>query len=834
MRRHRSTVLWYNGQIQHTAPLITTAYNNARLRNVTGNDEATFSFDVTAPRPHENKTGINLGAPKAESEQIRSQNTYRVLLPKVLRSIFFPLVSSLMCSNFVLFPIAERALLVKHLQLLTGLSPALYWAMNFIFDFMFYMGTAVSVLIPLAFFEEGTLTSTDIRLIFILNLLHGYAALPLIYIASFFFDSPGLGFTALSIIMFVVSSMGCLGEVFMEHYASEVNSAFLSAVVGMAPQVVRLLPSCSYSRGMTKILQLASENYVCRVGGAELDSQCNSKVAESKLSLQKCCKHASSPDRMEYVIQPFDVHPYSAFYEVATLSVEGAALMVVLLLLEYYIAKIERALTALEPECYEQDLVPFADKPVQAALPSITRHKSVKSGKHLDADVVEEDRLVATLVKAQAVEADVAPLAAMLHDAHMPSAKTQPVPVGHSKRASVTLASSRLPATDTKAPEAPLVDVAPVSNMKRMLVVQRLQKTYGYCDVNPVLQGLSFTVATGECFGLLGVNGVGKTTTFRILTGDILPHAGDAYIGSCSLVNDTREKTLQIEDSTSEFILHPHLAYSFSGTSATAPQKDGLLDILTGTETLVLFARLRGIAITQQYLDTLLDVFCLGEIAGQLVSTMSAGHRRKLSLCVSMIGVPPLLLLDEPYAGVSSTSRKRIVDAVGEIQRLAKISIVLSSHNLSDVKFLCNRVAILGEGKLQCLGSLSHLQRKFGKGYTIVVKTLPDRKLDVSYQRDVSMAVTETFDQAELVYTYEGMMEFRMSRVEIPWSEMFARMARIKKRFKLQDFYISDTSLEQLFLSVTRKQARESAAAVAAQQQQVPVMGHTMATTLGI
>ncbi|XP_075741578.1 uncharacterized protein LOC142791279 [Rhipicephalus microplus] len=91
--------------------------------------------------------------------------------------------------------------------------------------------------------------------------------------------------------------MGCLGEVFMEHYASEVNSAFLSAVVGMAPQVVRLLPSCSYSRGMTKILQLASENYVCRVGGAELDSQCNSKVAESKLSLHKCCKREWSSSR---------------------------------------------------------------------------------------------------------------------------------------------------------------------------------------------------------------------------------------------------------------------------------------------------------------------------------------------------------------------------------------------------------------------------------------------------------------------------------------------------------------------------------------------------------
>ncbi|KAL1427722.1 hypothetical protein MTO96_017158 [Rhipicephalus appendiculatus] len=750
------TVLWYNGQIQHTAPLITTAYNNARLRNVTGDDEATFSFDVTAPRPPKNKTVVKLGVSKAESEQIRSQNTYRVLLPKVLRSIFFPLVSSLMCSNFVLFPIAERALQVKHLQLLTGLSPTLYWVLNFIFDFMFYMGTAVFVLIPLAFFEEGALSSTDIRLIFILNLLLGYAALPLIYIASFFFDSPGLGFTALSIIMFVVSSMGCLGEVFMETYASQVNSPFVSAVIGTARQVVGLVPSCSYSRGMTKILQLASENYVCRVGGAELDSQCNSKVAESKLSLQKCCKHATSPDRMEYVIHPFDVHPYSAFYEVFTLSVEGAALMALLLLLEYYMARIDQALTALEPECYAQDLVPFPDKPVQAALPNIACHRSTKSGKYLDADVVEEDRLVATLVKAQAVEAHVRPLADVLLDVRPPAAKEKPAPVGDSKRASASL-------------DVHPVDVAQVLDTKRMLVVQRLQRTYGYCEINPVLQGLSFTVATGECFGLLGVNGVGKTTTFRILTGEILPHAGDAYIGSCSLVNDMRQARTRF----------------FSGTSATAPQKDGLLDILTGTETLVLFTRLRGIPITQQYLDTLLDVFCLGEIAGQLVSTMSAGNRRKLSLCVSMIGMPPLLLLDEPYAGVSATSRKRIVSAVGEMQRLAKISIVLSSHNLSDVEFLCNRIAILGEGKLQCLGSLSHLKKKFGKGYTIMVKTLSDRKHDISYQRDVSKAVTTTFDQAELVYTYEGVMEFRMSRVEIPWSQMFARMARIKKRFKL-------------------------------------------------
>ncbi|XP_065309368.2 phospholipid-transporting ATPase ABCA3-like isoform X2 [Dermacentor albipictus] len=721
------TVLWYNGQIQHTALLITTAYNNARLRNVTGDDDATFSCDVTAPRPAKNETVVKLGVSSDESELIRSQKTYRVLLPKVLRSIFFPLVSSLMCSNFVLFPIAERALQVKHLHLLTGLSPALYWVLNFIFDFMFYMGTAIFVLIPLAFFEEGALSSTDISVIFVLNLLHGYAALPLIYITSFLFDNPGFGFTTLSILIFVV--------------------------------------------------------------------------------------YSTSPDRMEYVIYPFDVHPYSAFYEVVTLSIEGAVLFALLILLEYYIAKIDQALSALEPEVYSGDFAPFSLKP--ATLPIIASPKRAKTFKDANLDVVEEERLVAALVKERTRGGDtkLAEEQAPVADAKSVSADG-PAPLVRTRSATVSSANTQVPVADKRAAAAAGLAKAqaPVADTKRMLIVQRLHKTYGYFEPNPVLRGLSFTVAPGECFGLLGVNGVGKTTTFRILTGDILPHYGDAYMGPLSLVNNMRE-------------FQRYIGY--------CPQKDGLLDMLTGVETLVLFSRLKGVQLTQQYLDTLLDIFRLEETANQLVSTMSAGNRRKLSLCVSMIGMPPLLLLDEPYAGVSATARRRIVSCMGDLQRLAKISIVLTSHNLSDVEFLCNRIAILGEGKLQCLGSLAHLKEKFGKGYTILVKTLPDRKQDIMYQRDVSKAVTKSFSQAELVYTYEGVLEFRMSRVEIPWSEMFARMARIKKRFKLQDFYISDTSLEQLFLSVIRKEASEAAAAAAAEQQ-APVVGHTMAATLGI
>ncbi|CAN8027922.1 unnamed protein product, partial [Ixodes persulcatus] len=241
------------------------------------------------------------------------------------------------------------------------------------------------------------------------------------------------------------------------------------------------------------------------------------------------------------------------------------------------------------------------------------------------------------------------------------------------------------------------------------------------------------------------------------------------------------------------------------------PQRDGVLDLLTGTETLMLHCQLKGIADTTNYIEVLLEVFNMEDIAEQLVGTYSAGNRRKLSLCLSMIGTPEVLLLDEPYVGISTMARKRIINYISALQRAAKMSIVLTSHSLTDVEFLCNRIAIMSKGRLQCLGSLPHLKQKFGKGFTITVKTYPDKKQDVTYQEEVARAVKAHFRNAELVHSYEGLLEFRMTHVSFLWSEMFSRMAKIKKTFKLQDFYITDTSLEHIYLSFTHREASVAA-----------------------
>ncbi|KAH6923179.1 hypothetical protein HPB50_024602 [Hyalomma asiaticum] len=478
--------LWYNGQIQHTAPLAVTLYNTARLRNVTNDANADFVFEVTARGSEEHHAVAGSGSGVKE-EDLRSQNNYRTILPKVLRSIFFPLVSSLMCSNFVIFPTAERALQVKQLHMIAGLGPVMYWIVNFAFDFMFYMGTAMIVLLPLPLVPHTTLATEDYHLIFVLNLLHGYAALPTIYVCSFLFDSPILAYSVLVIVTFVISSAGSLVAVFMEHYGDELNNAVLTTVIAVGLQILRLLPNQSYSRGMTKILQLARENGICRRGGLQLESRCQTRQALGRLSLLQCCLHLDAPDPSEYAIKPLDVNPYSAYYEFLTLTLEGPVLFVLLVCIELWLPSVDKSLSSLDPNVYREGFLP-------AAKPSRVVGKA--------------------------------------------------------------LASSR--------------------------------------------KGLSFTVRSGECFGLLGVNGAGKTTTFRLLTGDILPHEGDATVAGFSIVRQTQ-------------LCQRYLGY--------CPQRDGLLDMLTGSETLLLFGRLRGLDITPQYLHVLLHIFRLQDIADQLVVT---------------------------------------------------------------------------------------------------------------------------------------------------------------------------------------------------------------------
>lgn len=317
-------------------------------------------------------------------------------------------------------------------------------------------------------------------------------------------------------------------------------------------------------------------------------------------------------------------------------------------------------------------------------------------------------------------------------------------------------------------------------------LINNLQKSY---DKFTPVKKLTLGVHHQECFGLLGVNGAGKTTTFRMLTGDLEPTDGDAFVRHFSLIDNLS---------------------SYQTNIGYCPQFDAHLHKLTGVETLYLFGRLRGIRedFLRSEVNQIIDMVDLKKHAEKLTETYSGGNRRKLSLGMALIGAPPLLLLDEPTCGVDPTARRKIWSALASVRHRYGSSIILTSHSMEECECLCSRIAIMVSGQFKCLGSIQHLRAKYGQGYTLTIKFRRERAEDVHYVAAVKTYVKKQVPSAALKDFHEMVLNYHVSDITVSWSFLFTIMERAKQRYNLEDYALSDTTLEQIFISFARQQGQ--------------------------
>ncbi|CAB3382094.1 Hypothetical predicted protein [Cloeon dipterum] len=323
-----------------------------------------------------------------------------------------------------------------------------------------------------------------------------------------------------------------------------------------------------------------------------------------------------------------------------------------------------------------------------------------------------------------------------------------------------------------------------------VLAVKSLQKRFG-CPIGrkdrfPAVKDVSFRVERGECFGLLGVNGSGKSTTFKMLTGVVSPTSGDASIG--------------------RFTLKSNLRKYLSGIGY-CPQTDAHIGTLTGKETLSLYARLRGMSRDKinEVVNQWLDALGLMEYADRPAGTYSGGNQRKLSVGMALIGESPVVLLDEPTSGVDPAARRQLWQLLVSCQEAGQ-SIALTSQSMDECEALCLRLAIIVDGKLVCIGPISHLKNKFGQGYTLMVKVQMAelnnddeavRKLS-NLKHDIQMKLAP----CELIDDYTGYLHYQLKGNGRKWSEMFKEMESLKNMHTIvEDCTLSETTLEQLFRS---------------------------------
>ncbi|MEI6236517.1 MAG: ABC transporter ATP-binding protein [Planctomycetota bacterium] len=209
------------------------------------------------------------------------------------------------------------------------------------------------------------------------------------------------------------------------------------------------------------------------------------------------------------------------------------------------------------------------------------------------------------------------------------------------------------------------------------------------------VDGLSFHVGAGEVYGLLGPNGAGKTTTLRMLAGLMRPSEGDVLINGASGADDP-------------MALKERAGFLTANT--------GLYARLTPRETLSYFARLRGIpeASIVAHVNHLVELLGLTQFADRRCEGMSTGERQRVQIARTLIGDPPVLILDEPTLGLDVLTNRLILNFVRDAAKMGR-TIILSTHHLDEVETICNRFGLMHRGRMLAEGTLTELRALSGQ-----------------------------------------------------------------------------------------------------------------------
>jgi ABC-2 type transport system ATP-binding protein len=254
----------------------------------------------------------------------------------------------------------------------------------------------------------------------------------------------------------------------------------------------------------------------------------------------------------------------------------------------------------------------------------------------------------------------------------------------------------------------------------------KLEEVSKFYDQFAAVDCLNLEVNDGEIMGIIGHNGAGKTTTLKMITGLIVPTSGTIEIMGKNIAKHSIE-------------IKKHLGF--------LPEESPLYESMTVTEYLLFFSELYGLSrkTAIERIDVLLGSLRLDE-RNKFNSELSKGMKRKVAIARTLLHDPTLLILDEPNSGLDPMTSFFIIDYLKKLRSRGK-TILLSAHNLFHVEYICDRVAIMKQGKLLVCDTMRELVKKLGKReYQVIFRA--DEKLN--YDRQEGNYMLKTADIGEI------------------------------------------------------------------------------------
>ncbi|XP_058140610.1 ABC-type organic anion transporter ABCA8 isoform X2 [Dasypus novemcinctus] len=293
------------------------------------------------------------------------------------------------------------------------------------------------------------------------------------------------------------------------------------------------------------------------------------------------------------------------------------------------------------------------------------------------------------------------------------------------------------------------------------------------------IRNLSFCVRKGEVLGLLGHNGAGKSTFIKVITGDTKPTAGQGLLKGSSGGE----------------------AVGFLGY---CPQENALWPSLTAREHLEVFAAVKGLrgAAAQAAIARLVEALQLQDQLKVPAKALSEGLKRKLCFALSVLGSPAVVLLDEPSTGMDPEGQQQMWQAIRATIRDTERGALLTTHYMAEAEAVCDRVAIMVSGRLRCIGSIQHLKSKFGKDYLLEIKVKTPEQGELLHAE-----ILRLFPQAARQERYSSLMVYKLPVEDVrPLAQAFFKLENVKRSFDLEEYSLSQSTLEQVFLELSKEQ----------------------------
>ncbi|CEG25869.1 ABC transporter ATP-binding protein [Bacillus sp. B-jedd] len=286
---------------------------------------------------------------------------------------------------------------------------------------------------------------------------------------------------------------------------------------------------------------------------------------------------------------------------------------------------------------------------------------------------------------------------------------------------------------------------------------------------------INFTVKQGEMVGYIGENGAGKSTTIKMLTGILTPTSGDIVVNGMN-PHKQRERFVQT-------------------IGVVFGQRSQLWWDIAVQESFRLLKKVYKVsdADYNSHMDHVIKTLDIGPLLDKPVRKLSLGQRMRCELAAALIHNPPLLFLDEPTIGLDVLVKLRIREFLKEINEKYNTTILLTTHDLSDIEALCERVIMLDEGNIIYDGSLNHLKEKWGEGKELQFELMEKAELTSMQRLTEGLPVRWEMDEKGQIFTAQT------EDIDEVISQV---ISKVVAAFKIKDIKINEISTEEIIRNI--------------------------------